>query len=137
MSYFVYFLLNTHNRRTYLGITNNLERRIRQHNCMIKGGARYTRSFKGEGVWKYYFLIGNLTKKESLSIERTAKNLGRRSRGKTSVAKRMSVLMAIIDNNTKYSGTYEYSSWINRYTQKSVTCMYKKKQQNTRPTIIQ
>ena len=28
----------------YCGITNNLERRLKQHNGEIKGGAKYTRS---------------------------------------------------------------------------------------------
>jgi putative endonuclease len=28
----------------YTGITNNLERRFKQHNGQIKGGAKYTRS---------------------------------------------------------------------------------------------
>ena len=30
--------------KSYVGITNNLNKRIRQHNGMIKGGAKYTTS---------------------------------------------------------------------------------------------
>ena len=65
MNYNVYLLKNTNNNRTYLGITNNLERRLRQHNNEIKGGAKYTHNFKGNGMWYYYRYICNLTKNES------------------------------------------------------------------------
>ena len=35
--YIVYLLTNTNNNYTYLGITNNSIRRLRQHNGEIKG----------------------------------------------------------------------------------------------------
>jgi len=73
-SYNLYLLENTENTKTYLGITNNLERRIRQHNRELVGGAKYTTAFKGNGIWKYHLYISNLTKSESLSIERSVKN---------------------------------------------------------------
>ena len=58
-TYIVYLLINTSNinNYTYLGITNNSIRRLRQHNGEIKGGAKYTHSFKGDGIWKYYLKI--------------------------------------------------------------------------------
>lgn len=40
---------------TYNGFTNNPERRIRQHNSEITGGAKYTT--KREGNWEYYMLM--------------------------------------------------------------------------------
>ena len=75
-TYIVYLLVNTNsnNNYTYLGITNNSKRRLRQHNGILKGGAKYTNAFKGDGEWVYYLKIKNLTKSEALSIERTAKN---------------------------------------------------------------
>lgn len=39
----VYVLLSNDRRRTYVGITNNLERRIAQHNGEQPGGAKATR----------------------------------------------------------------------------------------------
>ena len=50
--YFVYLLEST-NHATYVGATVNLEHRLRQHNCEIKGGARATsmKVKKGE-IWK-------------------------------------------------------------------------------------
>lgn len=35
---------------TYIGITNNLERRLQQHNGVLKGGAKSTRRFHD---WQY------------------------------------------------------------------------------------
>lgn len=41
-NYYVY-LLRADDGSTYVGATKNLDRRIRQHNMEIKGGAKYTR----------------------------------------------------------------------------------------------
>jgi len=103
MSYCIYLLVNTHSNRTYLGITNNSEKRIRQHNCEIKGGAKYTRAFKGDGEWQYHFKHEGLTKHQALSIERTAKNLRRRGTGKTPIEKRMYVLLPLLNGLGKIS----------------------------------
>ena len=97
---FIVYLLKSSckdNNRTYLGITNNSKRRIRQHNGEIKGGAKYTHAFRGEGEWIYHLKVSNLTKSEALSIERTAKNKRKSSRGVTPMQKRLSVLMPILD----------------------------------------
>jgi predicted GIY-YIG superfamily endonuclease len=55
------------NVKTYVGSTVNLDRRIRQHNGEIKGGAKYTRG----GDWQYYCVIYNLygNKNKCLSEE--------------------------------------------------------------------
>ena len=110
-NYIVYLLYNTCNNKTYLGITNNSERRIRQHNGELKGGAKYTRAFKGIGCWKYYLKISNLDKSSALSIERTAKNLRKRAKGKTPIEKRLDVLLPIVK---KYNRTHiEYYKIVN------------------------
>ena len=52
---------------TYNGSTNNLKRRLRQHNGEIVGGAKAT---KGKGPWEYYAILeGFQTHREALSCE--------------------------------------------------------------------
>ena len=51
MSFYVYLLVSTQNA-TYVGATVDLERRLRQHNQEIKGGARATGSKVAQGeIW--------------------------------------------------------------------------------------
>ena len=106
--YIVYLLYHTLHNRTYLGITNNKERRIRQHNGELKGGAKYTTAFKGEGEWHYYMYISNLTKSEALSIERTAKNKRRGAKGTSTIDRRLNVLLPLLDTYPECSTEYMY-----------------------------
>jgi len=97
MSYSVYILINTNNNRTYVGITNNINRRIRQHNCEIKGGAKYTTNFKGDGLWIYYGFVHNLTKNISLSLEKKIKIKSKKVLG-SPIEKRIKAINYIIEN---------------------------------------
>ena len=97
-NYIVYLLKHTIHNRTYLGITNNPIKRIRQHNGLLRGGAKYTHSFKNNGEWIYYLQIQNLNKKEALSIERTAKNKRKKAKGISPLEKRLSVLLPLLSN---------------------------------------
>ena len=45
-----------HKNITYNGSTNNLVRRIRQHNGIIKGGAKLTKKY-GNSTWRIYVVI--------------------------------------------------------------------------------
>lgn len=50
----VYVLLSADERRTYVGITSELSRRLDQHNGMLPGGAKATRSGRPWTVGQTY-----------------------------------------------------------------------------------
>jgi predicted GIY-YIG superfamily endonuclease len=59
-------------------MTNNMSRRIRQHNGEIKGGARYTTNNKGTGQWNLYGRIHHLTKQQAAHLEKRIQIRSRR-----------------------------------------------------------
>ena len=91
--FIVYLLKNTHSKYTYLGVTNNSEKRIRQHNGEIKGGAKYTKAKKKNGLWKYHTKISNLTKSEAYSFESLVKKTKIKGTGNNPLEKRLSLLL--------------------------------------------
>ncbi len=55
--YFVY-ILQCADHTYYIGITNNLWKRLRMHNGLIQGGAKYTRG-KRPVILRYYEQYAN------------------------------------------------------------------------------
>ena len=99
LNWALYLLENSDNKRTYLGVTNNLERRLKQHNGALKGGAKYTRNFKANGEWELRILVKDLSKNKALSLERTIKNKRKKGRGKTPLLRRLDIMKQIISEN--------------------------------------
>jgi len=95
-NYVVYVLINTMHNKTYIGITNKPERRIRQHNCDLVGGAKYTTGNKGNGVWIFYGFIKNLDKRTALSLEKKIKIRSKKMSG-TPIEKRLKAIEKLID----------------------------------------
>lgn len=58
----VYLLKSSVSDRTYIGATNNFNRRLKQHNGKIKGGAKYTQSNR---PWNVVLTISGLPNKIS------------------------------------------------------------------------
>lgn len=95
MSYYCYLLTTVHNGKiqTYIGITNNLENRIRKHNGIIKGGAKCTRRFSN---WNYCFVLSNFkTENEAKSFESLWKNMNRKKNG---IGYKLQNLFSLLDN---------------------------------------
>ena len=92
----LYLLENSDNKKTYLGVTVNITRRIRQHNGELVGGARYTSSNKGNGIWELRAIVNDLTKSEALSYERIVKNKRRKGKGKTPLEKRLYLINQVV-----------------------------------------
>ena len=69
---FVYVLQSTMNsQKNYIGVTNNLQRRILQHNGFKTGGARYTKAHR---PWKFYAIFEMKNRHDALSLEWKAKH---------------------------------------------------------------
>ena len=66
-----YLILNESHKRSYIGYTVNLKRRLRQHKRIIKGGAKYTRRFKKCKLAMY--IHGFESKRLAMSYEWHAK----------------------------------------------------------------
>lgn len=60
------YILRNGKGSSYVGYTNNPDRRLRQHNGELCGGARRTR---GRGPWTYWILLRLGTYSEALSAE--------------------------------------------------------------------
>lgn len=78
-----YLIRSTRSSHTYVGISNQLHRRLRQHNGLIKGGAKYTR---GKGPWALVCYVTNLPSESAVKqlewrLHHLPKQGGRRPRG--------------------------------------------------------
>jgi predicted GIY-YIG superfamily endonuclease len=107
-NYVVYVLVNTIHNKTYIGITNNTIRRLRQHNGELVGGAKYTTSNKGDGLWKFYGFINNLGKNLALSLEKKIKIRSKKMSGKP-IEKRVKAVNKILEEyNLIYNTDYNF-----------------------------
>lgn len=101
-NYLVYCLVSeTHPNQTYVGITNNFRRRLRQHQGEITGGARRTRAYR---PWKPFLHVTGLTKKQALQLEWALKHR-RKGSGPSGRVK-----------------TLEFLLGLNRWTEKATAC---------------
>ena len=91
----VYCLRSAVSRRTYVGATVDLSRRLRQHNGDLKGGAKYTSSHR---PWELAGTVtGFATFREALQFEwRWKKTRVRRSRAIPPLARRQQALEALL-----------------------------------------
>ena len=65
--YHCYLIYSKKFNCTYIGITDNLERRIKQHNGYLKGGAKATKKSQD---WMYYIIVSGFNcKSETCSFE--------------------------------------------------------------------
>ena len=96
---FVYIIkgINDNNKtKYYIGFTNNLYRRIKQHNREIKGGAKATNGYK----WIYCTIITNFKDNiEGLQLEWRLKH----STKKIGIINRINSFLSYIDQYNKVS----------------------------------
>lgn len=113
MSFFVYLLLSSDNS-TYVGATVDLERRLRQHNKEIKGGAHATgaKVEKGE-IWiRAAHVEGFPDWQAALQFEWRWKQLTRKITNlKNPLERRMIALNQLINLERPTTKAKAYSEW--------------------------
>lgn len=113
MPFFVYLLLSSDNS-TYIGATVDLERRLRQHNKEIKGGAYATgaKVLKGE-TWIRAAHVGGFPDWSSaLQFEWRWKQLSRKiTASENPLHKRIKALKKLLQLERPTSKAKAYSEW--------------------------
>ena len=118
MSY-VYFIESS-NGSTYIGATVNLDKRIRQHNKEIKGGATATSIKVQQGeVWSYVCYVENFPSyNEALKFEWRWKQISRliqkSNKSINPKAKRLEALDKLLSLDKSTSKAIPYTEWENK-----------------------
>ena len=111
--FFVYLLEST-NKNTYVGATIDVNRRLRQHNKEIKGGAHATgiKVDKGETWSRVCYVSGFPTWQSALQFEWRWKQLSRKLPPKMKpVERRMEALQQLLALEQSTSKAIPYSEW--------------------------
>jgi structure-specific endonuclease subunit SLX1 len=116
MPYYVYFIQST-NGSTYIGATIDLDKRIRQHNKEIKGGATATSVKVSLGeVWSYVCYVENFPSwNEALKFEWRWKQISRKIQKsnprQNPTEKRLEALKTLLELDRPTSKALLYSEW--------------------------
>jgi structure-specific endonuclease subunit SLX1 len=108
---FYVYLLESSKKTTYVGATVDLDRRLRQHNKMIKGGAKLTgRLVDKGGSWtRVCHVTGFLTWKCALQFEWKWKYLTRQQPKGNSLQRRLEALNVLISSPRSTSTAIPFS----------------------------
>lgn len=113
-SFYVYLLLSSDNA-TYVGATVDLNRRLRQHNKEIKGGAHATgaKVSKGETWCRVAYVEGFPDWQAALQFEWRWKQLSRKlvTSGLSPIERRMIALEELLALERPTSKAKPYSEW--------------------------
>ena len=113
--FYVYLLLSTNNN-TYVGATIDVNRRLRQHNSEIKGGAKATTSRVSKGeTWRRVCYVSGFTDWSSaLQFEWRWKQISRKiQKTKKPLEKRMEALNQLLSLEKSTTKAIPFSNWIN------------------------
>ena len=114
--FFVYFIESTYGS-TYIGATVNLDKRIRQHNKELKGGATATSIKVNQGeAWTYVCYVENFPSwNEALKFEWRWKQISRQIQKKDPKQnpreKRLEALDQLLKLDRPTSKAMLYSEW--------------------------
>jgi len=115
-NYYVYLLTSTNNA-SYVGATVDLERRLRQHNKEIKGGAHATgdKVSKGETWTRALHIEGFPNWSAALQFEWRFKQLSRKlPQQMYPLERRITALKMLLELDRPTSKAIPYSQWENK-----------------------
>jgi len=93
---------------TYVGFSTDVDRRLRQHNREIQGGAKATQG----RTWKRICTVAGFpTKQSALQFEWKWKYLSRKAKGATAVDRRCFALLELLNSETSTSNAIPFSSY--------------------------
>lgn len=110
---FVY-LLQCSDYSTYIGATVNLDRRLRQHNNIIKGGAKITTSKAKKGnTWRLVLYVSNFPDwRAALQFEWRWKQISRRlGKCATPLDRRLIALLELLALDRSTSNAVRFDEW--------------------------
>lgn len=107
MSYACYCLVNPQGR-TYVGFSTNLDRRLRQHNGEIQGGAKYTH---GSSWIRFLSVTGFPTQQAALQFEWAWKHTTRKITAKDAVERRCLALVTLLNKEQSTSKAVPFSTY--------------------------
>lgn len=116
MSFYVYFIEST-DGSTYIGATINLEKRLKQHNKELKGGAKATSMKVERGLrWDYVCYVENFpTWNEALKFEWRWKQISRKIQKHAPYQKpkerRLDALKILLDLERSTTKAIPFSEW--------------------------
>jgi len=117
MPFFVYFIKST-NGSTYIGATVDLDKRLRQHNKEIKGGANATSIKVNQGEkWSYHCYVENFPSwNEALKFEWRWKQISRQLQKKNPnqkpIEKRLEALNMLLNLDKPTLKAQLYCEWV-------------------------
>jgi len=107
------YLLQSSSKKTYVGATTDVPRRLKQHNKKKSGGAVYTGKWVDRGdTWKCIcYVSGFPTWIDALQFEWKWKRLTRDSPSKHQLQKRLEALNVLITSEKSTSSSTPFSEW--------------------------
>lgn len=114
MPFFVYLLQSSDNKATYVGATIDVDRRLRQHNKELSGGAHYTGMKVNKGIsWnRICYVQGFPDWKAALQFEWRWKQLSRKlSQSIPPLERRQIALDELLSLEKPTTAAIPYSQW--------------------------
>jgi len=105
---FACYCLCSDEGRTYVGFTVNLDRRLRQHNQELTGGARATH---GRHWKRICSVVGFPTKQSALQFEWKWKRLTQKAKGKDAVQRRCEALFCLVNSEQSTANALPFSTY--------------------------